>query len=386
MLGPFRLRRPRSSATVLSVAGAALLVAILLLQVTEGSTPLLTVGPVQWAALPLGEVQATVAVTSHRPWPIPVSAALLPLRLLPGERTVCVFEDAGYPSLFGTTLEVAAFVQQLSAEFRTLGSSTEVTTVDAAGLPSFLSGNTSATLAVINYGTVPASVLSNQSDLLGRWLHAGGQLLWAGGALGYYQGPDPYGPAGTLPGSMGWAGEMALLGFPLLDPVAAGPQGPEAGPLVPLLGSTPAPLASAFGVSFNATVYGANTTQLADHGGVDLGFDSAAVAGGPAPRTSIAYLPVGAGSLLLFGGAVLNPAQQYIPEGGVRLTQDASVLLAFPFVPLAGPIATSALTLGPFADDQLRLGSTGPLASPAVVLRCVLAGALLVERVAPMGP
>lgn len=370
---------------MLSALGVSLLAAILLLQVTEGSTPLLTVESVQWAGVVRGEVQVTVTVASHRPWPIPVGAALLPMRVLTGARTVCVFEDASYPSLFGTTLEVAAFAQQLSDEFHTLGSSSHVITVDAAGLPSFLSGNTSATLAVINYGTVPASVLSNQSDLLGAWLHAGGQLLWAGGALGFYQGPDPYGPSGTLPGSTGWAGESDLLGFPLLDPVAAGPKGPDAGPLVPLLGSTPSPLASALGLSFNATVYGANTTELAVHGGIDLGFDSPEVGGGAAPRTSIAYLPVGNGSLLLFGGAVLNPAQQYVPEGGVRLIQDASALLAFPFVPLAGPVASTGLTLGPFAEDPLGLTSSAPISNPALVLRCELAGALLVERVVPMG-
>jgi hypothetical protein len=386
VVGPFRFQPARSSAALLSTAGVALLVGILLLQATEGPTALLSVGAPRTTAAAGGGLEVSVSLQSHRPWPIPVSAALLPLELQTQSRTVYVFEDPGYPALYGTTLEVDAFAQQLAHEFALLGSSTQVATVDAAGLPSFLSGNHSATLAVINYGAVPTSVLSNQSDSLGSWIHAGGQLLWAGGALGYFQGADPVGSSAVNPGSMGWSGELHLLGFPLVDPVSVGAKGPEAGAQDPLLGASPSPMAAALGLGYNATVFGANLTELAAHGGVDLGFDSSPLPSGAAGRSSIAYLPVGNGSLLLFGGAVLDPAGQYIPEGGVRLIQDSATLLAYPFVPLSGPIDVTSTTLGPFSEALLSLAIPGPTTSPTLLVRCALGGALMVERIQMIGP
>ncbi|MCI4337918.1 MAG: hypothetical protein L3J72_01265, partial [Thermoplasmata archaeon] len=295
----------------------------------------------------------------------------------PTATSVYVLEDPNYPALFGTTPEVAALVSFLGTEFQRFGSSTTIATLDAAQLPDFLSGNRSATLIVANYGCVPSAVLSSQNDSLGSWIRAGGRLVWAGGPLGYFEEPAASSAGGPLPGGMGWAGQVRLLGFPLADPLPVGSEGPQSINSSPMLGVSPSPLAEGLGLAYNGTPFGANVTELTAHGGLSLGFESAPLSSGAAARTSIAYLPVGNGSLVYFGGAVNDPASQYVPEGGVRLAQDVAVLLAFPFTPTPGPVDVRNFDLGPFGTQQVLLQATPPVRSEGVLVQSNVAGAVL---------
>jgi hypothetical protein len=384
---PFRLPRLRSDSARLAALATVFVAAVLLLQTTEGPGALASaqVALVSHAS-PHGPLEVTLEVSSHRPWPLPIRAALLPVAFTGGASRVAVLEDPNYPALFGTTPEVAALVSFLGTEFQRFGSTTGVTTLDAAQLPSFLTGNRSATLVVANYGCVPASVLSAQNDSLPAWVRGGGRLVWAGGPLGYYEEPAHPSAGGPLPGGLGWAGQLRVLGFPLVDPLPAGPQGPEATNGSPVLGSVASPLAQGLGLAYNGTTFGANLSELIAHGGFSLGFESAPLASGASGRTSIAYLPVGNGSVVYFGGAVDDPANQYIPEGGVRLAQDIALLLAFPFLVVPGPVDVQELDLAPLGSARIQLSVSAPPSSAGVLVQSNVGGAVLFAWSQPILP
>jgi hypothetical protein len=382
VLVPARLLR--SNFVRVALVAAVLLLATLAFRTGVSQSPVLSatdrVGPETLGA----SVQVEVSLTSHRPFPVPVSVSLLPVAFHSQAAEVYVFEDSSYPPLFGTTPEVAALAAQIGLEFQLLGAATTVSTIDAAQLPSFLEANTSATLVVANYGGVPTTVFSNSSDELGTWIRAGGSLVWAGDPLAYYSEPPNVSPSGVWPGGLGWQAQVKLLGFPLTDSVPSPDSSPLSPGSGPIYGVNAAPLAGALGLVYNGTLFGANTTELAAHGGLSLGFSSVAIPGGPAPRTSLAYIPVGNGSVYYFGGAVNVPSGPYVPEGGVRLADDIAQLLAFPFTPSPGPVVVQSLSLGFYAQTQVTLSGSFASSEVGLLVRSNLAGSVLYEWATPV--
>ncbi|MFI5414516.1 MAG: hypothetical protein ACHQ16_02470, partial [Candidatus Lutacidiplasmatales archaeon] len=281
--------------------------------------------------------------------------------LLPGtERArgpVHVFADSSYADPNGSYTTTAEIAERVSLALSGSGHAMTVAMVNAGGLPTILAAGSPGTLVVLG-GLVPDSVLSNSSTLLADWVSHGGTLIWAGGLLGGAEGHP--GSGGFVSDPLGPEGQLDLVHFPLSDTAGPGP----------LLSEAPTLLAQAVGTTYNGTPSGANTTEAAAHGGIDLGWDSPAGETGGAPRSSLVYVPVGSGGVFFFGGSVWGSKRPPldVPAANLALADDVALLVASGYVPAAGPSAYANLHLDPRESVTLRLTVPNGLAARGLVV------------------
>lgn len=306
-------------------------------------------------------------VTSGRPYPVPVHAALFTGHEVGVTRQAYLLADPNFPAVFGGTPDVLALGVRVSQQLTQMGSNQSLRTVTADQLANVLTHDSTGILVVVEYGILPSTIFSNTTDLLGPWIRGGGTLIWAGGPLGYYNGTVGSPPGRWVPSGPAWNGQVRLVGFPLTDPPVAAPPGWPAVPLGgPVMGSIPSPLAQGLALGYNGTIYGANVSQLVSHGGLSMGFLSGTDPNAIGARTSIAFLRVGLGAIYYFGGAVGGPTHQTVPYGGLRLSLDVAHLLAFDLAPVAGRTSTQDTTVPPAGVVTMVL--TIPLSSSGILL------------------
>lgn len=325
-----------------------------------------------------GTVTLNLSLQSNVPVPLPVRAALVPMAVGAHSDAVYFVQDPALTAAFGNPAEIELLLGRVQSELAELGSPTHVQVVDGSGLARVVANDSNASSAIVldlEYGALPATVLSNSTNLLTPWLDAGGTLVWAGGPLGYYNGTSVPTPNGTVTGGLGWAAQERLLGFNLADPSPTSvDQRPVPGPVT---GNASTSLGIGLGLQYNGTVFGANVSTLALHHGLSLGWETP-LGEGPI-RTSLAYLPVGNGSLYYFGGAIVAPPGVYVPEAGERLAQDVAELIAFPFVPYSGPVEVDNVTLAVYGSGALSLtlrNASGPL---GLLVSADLSGSVVYE-------
>lgn len=394
LIGPIRNRRERRSPPVppprpfpplakgraARTVGVACLLVILFLSVesaalvaTEESAPL-SVSIVSATTGSAG-TQVTLLMRAGNTG-LPAHVGLLS-GTLRTDRPVYVLADPRYPSDYASYAEILEVSSRIAAV-------APLQRVDAAGVDSVVRSGIPSTLVVLG-GIVPDSLLSNSSDLLGSWVRGGGLLVWAGGPLGFDEG-HLSGSGTFVPDPMGWAGQVALAGYALTDPGAPGP----------LLGTNETAAASALGIRFLGTASGANETALGTHGGFAIGWSSASPRSSEGSRVSVAYLPVGSGGILFFGGSfrIPSPASGYIPGADFGLSSDLATLLGSGYVPEAGPSTASALWLASDAQQvvTLRLPAGAPAhavaiaTSPALPVPIVVWSAEIPSTAAPLAP
>lgn len=324
----------------------------------------------------LGNGSVSVAFT--------LSAGALPLAahvaLLPGstgalrDPTVLYFADTRFPSLYASPSDTFSIGSRIATYFPLLGSHDRIVFADASTLGGLLLNHPYGTLVVAGGGVLPDSIFSPVSDTLKNWVLGGGTLVWAGGPLGYssgYLGADGQ----FVYDSLYWAGQTDFLGFPLTDPNAGGAaNSTPPGTYAP----SPGRLAAALGITYQGVPTGANVTRLEAHGGFALGFISGRDPTGAAPRTSLAFLTVGAGSVYYFGGAVFQGGVGYVPQGSVNVSEDIALLLALGYRPAAGASAYVDMTVGSFATRSLTLEVPMPPAGLVAFVRSSVQGGVLI--------
>lgn len=281
------------------------------------------------------------------------------LALVPGsgglarDPTVLVFADPHFNPLYAGAGDVFGVGTRLSAYLSWMSPSDVVTIVGADALASALAAHPHAYLLMIGTGVIPSALLSRTSSVLAAWIYGGGVLIWAGGPLGYSEGHTASG-GGFVYTSLNWSGQQRLVGFALTDPRGASGLPAASGPMPTAAPSAGPSFDQALGITYTATVYGANVTEVDSHGGVALG---AVVPGvqGEGPKTSLAWVPVGAGGVFYFGGGVFSPSLGYIPGASVDLCDDSAMLVASGYRPVTGPVAWANVTVGPFAHVDAAL-------------------------------
>lgn len=360
--------RPRSLATLLLGALVVLLLAESLMGWGEVQRPPLSATIAPEASVD-GVASVTATFTNARAVPLPLHVGTLPGRVQPAPSRAMMLVDPSYPTIFGSYADVLALEQRVGALLVTAGAPTQLEPETAAGLLAALNATPGGTLIVAEYGSVPPSLLSTGTAPLAVWVRDGGTLIWAGGPLGFFEAPAGAGARGCCPAGLGWDGQLAMVGFPLTDPVNASssPGEPDGGPTI---GVSLSPLGAAWGTTYDGTQFGANVTELAAHGGFALGVETATAA---TPRTSLAYLPLGAGQIFYFGNAIWSPTGQYTPNGGLALSVDIARLLDAGVVPSAGPAFATDLAVGGGQTTAVTL-PVAPGVPTVLVATCSIGG------------
>lgn len=344
-------RSRRLTASLVTFVLVLALVATAFVLERRSQSPPLTAAIASVQAGP-SSINVTLRLTA-RDGAINVHVAVIPGESLPPVSRVLVFYDPAFFLRFGTTVDVVGLEDRLSEYLSALSPSIPVSFVDSAQLPTALSDNPNAAFIDFCYATLPDTVLSTNSTLLHTWISGGGTLIWAGGPLAFFEGnPTPTG--GFQYEDLGWSGQSAVVGFPLEDSIGD-PAAVSAGPL---LASNESSAGSALGISYDGTPDGANTTELAEHNGTDLGFDSAHV-GEAAPRTSLAFVPVGDGRVFFFGGAIWGDGEGIIPNAAGYLASDIALLLETGYFPLHGPSVAENVTLHALTPTLVTLRASG---------------------------
>jgi hypothetical protein len=286
-----------------------------------------------------------------------------------------VLADPAYPSLFSDSETVRGDVGRIASYLNEIGAPLAVEAITGAEALPLLEADPHAAFAVIGL-PAPDSVISNSTTFLATWVRDGGLLIWAGGPIGFASGHPSSGGRFDYD-SLGWEAQLAIAGFNVTDPAPLMPSGSSTtAPAPPISAASPTALGSALATQYYATPAGANFSELESHGGLPLGFATEPGAeGGHSVRTSIAYIPVGAGGILFFGGADFSAYEGYIPyssgwitDGTAVLSLDIALWIGLGALPSGGP--SSSITVAVPSDSSvsvsLPVSTNGPIGWIAV--------------------
>lgn len=205
---------------------------------------------------------------------------------------IAVFFDTDYPTLT-TQKRIAGLTLHLESKLEEMALQIDVDIVNADGFLAVITDAETDVLVVVPTSIFPANVFSNETNLITQWLQKGGRLVWVGLAFAWYYAyeNDP-GPRTTSS-----QGQERILGYCIVE-------GHET------YGSTiSSPLMTALGLRWTKSEFGPNIDWLVKNNCTVLG----AVSGENSTRTSIAYCPVGAGGVIIFGNRISGPGSHY-PE------------------------------------------------------------------------
>ncbi len=365
---------PRVAATFAILVVVALIVESVLV-VGLGSIPILQVR-VSTSPVPPHGLAATFSLAAGL-HPVSVHVGLVPGSPLGAtDPVVLVFADQQYRPLYAAFNDVYGVAIRLSSYLTLEHSNLQVQVVDAPNLPNVLTQHPHAFLVMAGTGIIPDSLFSLYANQLPQWIRGGGMLIWAGGPLAYFEGhPTPGVGTGFAHQDLGWNGQVRLVGYDLTDPWFGGPTaGP--GPVTSSNVTYTDEFAQALGVQYSASPAGANLTSLAQHNGVGLGFVGASP-NGSAPRTSLAWVPVGSGGVFFFGGAIYDPAIGSIPQASVQLAEDIDLLVSLNFRPAAGVVDHQDLSLSPGQHASATLSIPNASSGAVAVVHSEFQGSLL---------
>lgn len=228
-------------------------------------------------------------------------------------RRVVLYDDPAFPDSGSSPYQVQGMANHLPVALHLDHVTGSFSVVGARGLAGVLAARPAAgTVVVVASGTLPSTVWSPTADAVVPFMDHGGTLVFGGDIPGFYS----VGPASSMDAATPAAGTPVYGCGAVPQPPAAG-LSPAVEPMgvagvAELLGSfgvlttrwgwqctadRPSAVARALGLQSATLHSGPTTTFLADDGGTDLGYRADG-------RTSIAWIPRGAGGLVLFGGAI----------------------------------------------------------------------------------
>jgi hypothetical protein len=366
--GPKTSRVRRNGAPLAVVAVAVLLTLVVVLGGSwAGRSPL----SVSYVSARPSATELSVSVDLSATARASVHVGLIPGLIASAERRpVFLFYDDHFPMIYGGALGFSQFVAMLKGDLLVAHSPFPTQFVNAAELSTVLAANPHGILIVAT-GILPDTVLSNSSHVLESWLENGGELIWAGGALGYAEGH--WSPTtGFVYDSLGWAGEYQITGFYMEDVLG----NPLVLPSGPLLANAPTNWSQALGLQYNGTMDGANVTQLYYHNGTALGFESAwnVPFRGTSPRTSLAYVPVGKGSVYYFGGGYWALDIGGLVQYPQYLAGDVALLTCSGFQAQPGPAVGNWIDVPAGGTAHLTLSLANPAPSTTLIVTSQVGG------------
>lgn len=284
-----------------------------------------------------------------------ITAVPLPECASNGERRILVYYDDGHiyngPVFIGRWI---GLIDHLNPEVGFRDDAIKIDEADASGLgAAFLTQNASEasqTTIVIPSGSFPIDIFPKYASEIRAWMESGGRLVWIGGPLGYWvssgNGIVPIYDFGNI------SGQELILGYNISDsnPEAAMPMALEQ-----------TPVSAALGIRYPGTYYGAIIEAVEAHGGKILGNimrDVPMKNGRIENLTSVAYVPVGCGGLLYFGGN-MDEATTMIGEDSVA--RDFAMIYLSRIMESSGDFFASRIlevSKGGSAQARIELGFT----------------------------
>ncbi len=217
-------------------------------------------------------------------YPLVIRVVLIPVYKEIYDKPVYIYYDADYPSSCVTRAAWIGFIDHLLPALKLKGYTGTLEVVNADRLKEIML-NRKDSIVIIPSGVFPATVHSKTETLVDDYLKGGGTIIWMGDGFAYYSGKFRENVVWPSEENPGWASQDAILGYPL------------SGNYAPIIAYESSPISNALNLQYPGIQTGVTISQALRHGGLILGkvYED---------KTSIAAVPVGNGSLIIFGGAV----------------------------------------------------------------------------------
>lgn len=267
-------------------------------------------------------------------YPLVIRLVLIPVYEELNDKPVYVYYDENYPSSYVTRAAWMGFIDHLLPTLKLKGYTGTVEVVNADRLREvMLTQNES--IVIIPSGVFPETVHSKTETIVGGYLRSGGTIIWMGDGFAYYSGKfrgDLKWPSEENPG---WASQEEILGYPLY------------GNYLPISANESSPISNALNLQYPGIEKGVTISQAVRHGGLILGkvYED---------KTSIAAVPVGSGSLVIFGGSVGNTRSEL---GEDIVVNDVANILLSHILQSNGQISFSTVNRENIVNDTLALST-----------------------------
>jgi hypothetical protein len=172
-------------------------------------------------------------------------------------------------------------------------------------------------------------VHADNKSLIGSWLRSGGTLIWIGDAFGYFSGVKGGGLQLFSEANFTKV-QMQILGFSLFDTSLGDSE---------RYASISSNFSNALDLQYPDAKVGAYVSETLEHGGQILGKITAL----SNARSSIVYVPVGSGHLILFGGGV---GRVFTPTGEDAIAHDIAQILCSGFGFASGVVTSNLHEMG----------------------------------------
>jgi Gpi18-like mannosyltransferase len=224
--------------------------------------------------------------------PTDMQILAFPVTFKPNEasdKAIVIYYDEAYPSSFVGKEGWIGLLDHVPIELKLRGYNGSISVVNAERLRDIMERDNDS-IIIIPSGVFPETVHALNQSLVGDWLRAGGTLIWMGNAFGYLSGRQ--GGSIELFSENNFSRvQNQILGFTLFNDSSSADE---------RYAALSASFSSALDLQYPDALVGTLVSNLLQHSGTALG----KVTESENARTSISYLPVGSGRLVLFGGGI----------------------------------------------------------------------------------
>lgn len=250
-------------------------------------------------------------------FPVDMQVFTTPLTYSPNSFSnmeILIYYDKDYPSSFVSEAGWIGLLDHIPIELELGGYNGSVRIVNAVELQHRMQKGHEFTV-IIPSGVLPDTLHAKNETSVGDWLRSGGTMIWIGDAFAYLSGQKG---RVTEPFSAGNYSQIQnqVLGFTLFNETSKESE---------RFAYEPSTFSEALDLRFPDALVGPYVSEVLKNGGLVFGRTTAQNV-----RTSIAYVPVGSGSLILFGGGV---GRAFTATGEDVVAHDIAQILCsgFPF-------------------------------------------------------
>lgn len=251
-------------------------------------------------------------------YPINIQIFATPVTSTPqgaADKEVFIYYDEDYASSLVGRAGWIGLLDHIPVELELKGYNGSIKIVNATELKNVMQENHNS-IVIIPSGVFPDTVHTKNKTLVGSWLRLGGTLIWIGDRFAYFSGYKGK-IVETFSESDSCAAQKLTLGFILFNGTL------EENIRFAAVSSN---FSSALDLRYPDALVGASVSEILKHDGAVLG----KMTNSGDARTSIAYVPVGDGHLVLFGGGV---GRAFTATGEDVIAHDIAQILCsgFPF-------------------------------------------------------